>query len=169
MSEIVNTVAHFARIINANEFEPLPDLKVVDWFKHNGGIKAVVGKLKGKDKKLVQAYRFDSDKYTPDEAKKWLKKNEITFVDFEEAEKEIEEAVNITLIVDEEVKLGARHSKRDMQLMKMVHTKARDIQSHMKELGLSSGYKSFDEDEPSEDEMKLWSEGLTILEEKESD
>jgi hypothetical protein len=73
---------HAARVVSPDEFEP-------DSFRRKviaPGVSIVVGKLKDGDGKMVtQAYRFDKDKYTPAEAKKWLKDNDISTIGFEAA------------------------------------------------------------------------------------
>jgi len=71
---------HSARIIDPGKFQD-------DSFRKKNitdGIYAIVGKLKGESKMTVQAYRFDMNKYTVAQAKKWLKDNDITYIKFEE-------------------------------------------------------------------------------------
>jgi HK97 family phage prohead protease len=52
------------------------------------GIDAIMGKLKGEDTMTIQAYRFDKSKFTPEEAKKWLKDHDISYISFEAASEE---------------------------------------------------------------------------------
>lgn len=59
------------------------------------GISIIVAKLKSDGNKgpmTGQAYRFDKDKFTADEAKKWLKKNKIKTILFEPAVQQAKEA-----------------------------------------------------------------------------
>ena len=54
-----------------------------------GGVRMIMGKLKdGDGSMVVQAYRFPTDLYTPAEAKKWLKDNEVEYSGFEPAKEE---------------------------------------------------------------------------------
>jgi hypothetical protein len=73
---------HAARIIEPDKFEP-------DSFRRKNitkGIDIIIGKLKGGDGKMeTQAYRFDKNEFTADEAKKWLKDHDITYISFEPA------------------------------------------------------------------------------------
>jgi HK97 family phage prohead protease len=53
------------------------------------GVTIIMGKLKnGDDKMVVQTYRFDKDKFTVAEAKKWLKDHDIKTILFEPASEE---------------------------------------------------------------------------------
>lgn len=53
------------------------------------GVRIVIGKLKGGGTSMVdQAYRFDKTKFTPAQAKAWLKKEGIVYIKFEPAKKE---------------------------------------------------------------------------------
>jgi len=65
------------------------------------GIRIIIGKLKGAtgedDPMVIQAYRFDDQKFTVSEAKKWLKDHDIKYIKFEPSteaseEEQIEEA-----------------------------------------------------------------------------
>jgi hypothetical protein len=153
---------HVAKIINAKEFQSV-EAKEVNWFSGSKGIKAVMGIAHGKDKAIVQSYEFDSELFTADEAKKWLKKNEVTYVEFTKAEVE-EKPIGINEVVEDAIKAGARHSKNDNEIIRKVHNMSREIQSHMKQLGYSRGMKAVEFDELDDDEIKAWSKGLTILE-----
>jgi len=75
---------HAARIKKPGDFEKdsFRRKKITD------GIDIIVGKLKGESKTTTQAYRFKKDKYTADEAKKWLKDNEVKYISFEPATEE---------------------------------------------------------------------------------
>ena len=46
----------------------------------------ILGKLKGSGSMTVQAYRFSADKFTPAEAKAWLKEHDVDYIAFEPAE-----------------------------------------------------------------------------------
>jgi hypothetical protein len=75
---------HRAKIINALEFqsESLHVKTIAE------GVEAFMGKLKGKGDSIVQSYEFDGIKFTAEQAKKWLRKNDIRIVAFLEAEVE---------------------------------------------------------------------------------
>lgn len=51
------------------------------------GIALILAKLKGEDTMTAQAYRFAADKFTPQEAKAWMKDHKIEYMTFEEAKK----------------------------------------------------------------------------------
>ncbi len=72
---------HAARIIEPSEFEP----KSFRRKKITDGVDVIMGKLKGKDSMTIQTYRFDKDKFTAEEAKAWLKRNDVKAKSFEEA------------------------------------------------------------------------------------
>jgi hypothetical protein len=70
------------------------------------GVRMIIGKLKdGDDSMVTQAYRFSVDKFTAEEAKKWLEDNDVEYISFEEAaEKGIKQdernVMNFTLNLD---------------------------------------------------------------------
>src|SRR5262245_52627433 len=49
------------------------------------GVAAVVCRRKDNDKWEVQSIRLDADKFTPEEARDWLKKHDFSTTQFEEA------------------------------------------------------------------------------------
>lgn len=49
------------------------------------GVRYLYCQLKNSESWAIQAYRFDADKWTVSQAKKWLKDNDITYILFEEA------------------------------------------------------------------------------------
>src|SRR5512135_1862450 len=54
-----------------------------------GGVRIILGKLKlGGDSMVIQAYRFSVDDFTPEEARRWLKDNKVSFIKFEPAKEE---------------------------------------------------------------------------------
>lgn len=72
---------HAARVRNPDDFQQ-------DSFRSKeitDGIRIIAGKLKGKSKMAVQAYRFNREKFTPDQARAWLKEHKIDYIDFEPA------------------------------------------------------------------------------------
>jgi len=73
---------HSARVKDPSEFDPTS-------FKSKDiapGIRIIVGKIKGGDGSMVtQTYRFDKDKFIPQEAKDWLAKNKVHYISFEPA------------------------------------------------------------------------------------
>lgn len=72
---------HAARVRDPDDFETgsmrSKDLK--------DGVRLILGKLKGETAMTVQAYRFDKTKFTPEQAKKWLKDNDVKSISFEPA------------------------------------------------------------------------------------
>lgn len=50
-----------------------------------GGVRMIMGHLKGETTMTVQAYRFPADLYTPEEAKQWLEDNDVKYISFEKA------------------------------------------------------------------------------------
>lgn len=75
---------HSARIKEPGDFEK-------DSFRRKNietGIDIIIGRLKGKTTTTTQAYRFKKDKYTPAQAKKWLKNHDVKYISFEPAEEE---------------------------------------------------------------------------------
>jgi len=72
---------HSARIRNPKDFQQ-------DSFRRTNiapGISIIFGKLIGESKTTIQTYRFDSSKFTPQEAKKWLKEHNEKYISFEKA------------------------------------------------------------------------------------
>lgn len=49
------------------------------------GIDIIMGKMPGSDSMTTQAYRFDKEKFSPEEAKKWMKDHDIHPMSFEPA------------------------------------------------------------------------------------
>jgi len=74
---------HAARLVDPEKFDPDSFRRVND--KFGDGIHAIFGKLKGEDSMTLQAVRFDADKFTAEEAKKWLKGHDYDPIEFEEA------------------------------------------------------------------------------------
>ena len=75
---------HSARVRNPNNFEP-GSFRTITLPK--GGVKAIIGRLKGQTSTTAQAYRFPVSKYTAEEARKWLKENKVKYIMFEKATK----------------------------------------------------------------------------------
>ena len=72
---------HAARVVSPEKFEK-------DSFRRINiapGIDIIVGHLKGETTMTAQTYRFDAKKYTPEQAKEWLKKHDIKPIEFEPA------------------------------------------------------------------------------------
>lgn len=82
--EIVNPFPneHAARIATPNLFESISELKLLP-----NGIRILGGPLKTDPQEAgkPQSYRFPKDKFTPAEARTWLKDNDIKFILFEPA------------------------------------------------------------------------------------
>lgn len=88
---------HSARIRDPEDFIP-------DSFRRKNiedGIDIILGKLKGGDDSMVvQAYRFDAEKFTPAQAKKWLKEHDVDYISFEEARKDKSKMGSVYLTKD---------------------------------------------------------------------
>jgi len=82
---------HSARIKDPGDF-------IADSFRSKSvatGIRIIIGKLKNGDGSMVtQAYRFKSDQFTVEEAKKWLKDHDVKYISFEPASEESSSAIN---------------------------------------------------------------------------
>jgi hypothetical protein len=113
---------HSARVRNPDDF--LDDKKAWATIMIKPGIELVTAKLK-KDgmsgAMTAQAYRFDKDKFTVDQAKKWLKKHKVKTVLFEPAKKEVSEMstmADVAVRVTEKCwgKIWARKGKRRMEM-----------------------------------------------------
>lgn len=72
---------HSARVVEPDKFqqETFRRVNIAD------GIDTIQGRLYGEDSMTIQTYRFDSSKFTPLEAKQWLKDHNIDYISFEEA------------------------------------------------------------------------------------
>lgn len=78
---------HSARIRNPEGF-------VQRSFKRKNirnGIDIVTGWLEGQTTMTTQSYRFKTDVFTAEEAKKWLKDNKINYIKFEPAKKSLKQ------------------------------------------------------------------------------
>lgn len=72
---------HSARVLDPEKFQP-------DTFRKKTitpSVDIIIDKLKGEPKTTVQTYRFAKDAFTVQEAKVWLKKNNVEYIDFEAA------------------------------------------------------------------------------------
>lgn len=49
------------------------------------GLRRIAGRLKSNNEWETQAYRFDRTKFTPKQARDWLKENDIKYISFEVA------------------------------------------------------------------------------------
>jgi ATP-dependent protease ClpP protease subunit len=73
---------HSARVRDPKDFDQ-------DSFRRKNidtGVDIIIGKLHGEDKTETQAYRFDVQKFTDSEAKKWCKDHDVNYILFEKAE-----------------------------------------------------------------------------------
>jgi len=91
---------HSARIREPEEFKE-------DSFRRKNideGIDIIIGKLKdGDDKMETQAYRFNKENFTADEAKKWLKDHDVEYISFEPASEKAVDALQaqpVTVVVN---------------------------------------------------------------------
>lgn len=124
---------HAARIINPDEFEQ-------DSFRTKEiteGVEIIIGKLKnGNGSMVTQAYHFNKDNYTADEAKAWLKKHDIKYIEFTPAT----ETKSIDMTNEERAVVTAMEAKR-------------------KELGQSvDEFYAIPRDPPSESKLPIFDE-----------
>jgi len=72
---------HAARILHPNAF--VPD-SFASWAL-SGGVRIILGRLKGESNTTVQAYRFPVRVFTEEQAKEWLTEHDIEYIAFEPA------------------------------------------------------------------------------------
>ncbi len=72
---------HSAVVGNPADFEP----NFTRRLNKSGGVSIIIGKLKESGKTAAKSYRFDKKKFTPDEAREWLKKHGQKTISFEKA------------------------------------------------------------------------------------
>ena len=74
-AEIEEAEAKYIRIrqIDPDKFDE-NSFRII-WLSKSGGIKAVIGRLKGEKTTTIQSYLFDKEKWTEDDAKKWVEKH----------------------------------------------------------------------------------------------
>jgi len=78
---------HAARMVNPGKFKE-GSFRVINIGDKNSGITAIVGRLTGEKTTTIQSYRFDKDKFTAAEAKKWLSDHDAKPIEFEAAKKD---------------------------------------------------------------------------------
>lgn len=78
---------HAARMISPSKFQD-GSFRSIQIGDKNSGITAIVGRLKGQTATKVQTYRFDKDKFTAAEARKWLSNQDAKPIEFEPAKKD---------------------------------------------------------------------------------
>lgn len=78
---------HAARVVSPGRFQE-GSFRVIQIGDKDSGIKAIVGRLKGEKTATVQSYRFDKDKFTAAEAKKWLSEHDVKPLEFEPAKQD---------------------------------------------------------------------------------
>jgi len=97
---------HRARVIDPAKFEA-DTLRTID-LGNDSGIRAITGRLQGADSTTIQAYLFDTSRFTPGEAKDWLNAHDVKPIEFVEGEKEksISEIEEVGIVkVDKEARL----------------------------------------------------------------
>ena len=80
---------HAARVEN-------PDIFENDSFRRKEiapGVEIIVGKHLNADTTATQAYRFDASKFTAEQAKQWLKDNNVKYISFEESSMTLSEYI----------------------------------------------------------------------------
>lgn len=77
---------HAARQRPPGDFEP-DSFRRVSPRGAPDGISFILGRLRGQTSMTLQSVRFDREKFTPAQAKAWLKENDLSSAGFEEATK----------------------------------------------------------------------------------
>jgi HK97 family phage prohead protease len=72
---------HAAVAVAASKFDQ-KTFRTINIGDKNSGITAIVGRKKGEKTTTVHSYRFDKKKFTPTQAKKWLKDHDISVIEF---------------------------------------------------------------------------------------
>lgn len=112
---------HAAVVTAASKFDQ-KTFRTINIGDKNSGITAIVGKSKGKSKTAVQSYRFEKKKFTPTQAKKWLKDHEIKTIEFTAASDDDDDGKTIDFNkIPEKLEykrfhLNIRETKEDEQL-----------------------------------------------------
>ena len=78
---------HAAVVIAASKFDQ-KTFRTINIGQKDSGITAITGRPKGKTTTAVHSYRFDKKKFTPAQAKKWLKDHDISVIEFTPASDE---------------------------------------------------------------------------------
>lgn len=73
---------HAARVADPDSFDP----KSMRSKDIGDGVRIIIGKKPGSASMVTQAYRFDKDKFTPAQARAWLKDHDVEFMTFEPTE-----------------------------------------------------------------------------------
>jgi hypothetical protein len=103
---------HAARVRDPGNFEPTSFRSKE--LKPGIGVRIIIAKLKdGNDSMIVQAYRFSIDKFTVDQAKKWLEDNKIKYISFVAATPESETGGNVEDKVAHSGVLGMKWGQRN--------------------------------------------------------
>ena len=98
---------HAARVKEPGEFEK-DSMRTKPLGK---GVSIIIGKIG--NSMVAQSYRFSADKYTAEEAKKWLDDNKIKYESFE--------AATGKALDYETLKSGARNSQTDLERLQEIH------------------------------------------------
>jgi hypothetical protein len=108
---------HAARVKDPAKFQK-------DSFKRksiSAGVNIIIGKLDGETTMTTQAYRFDKNKFTVSEAKKWLKDNNVDYMSFEPAseKKEFQASLHETVkdIFSAGIWKGEEYTEEDLDEM----------------------------------------------------
>jgi len=64
------------------------------------GIDIIIGRLKGETTATTQAYRFDKNKFTAAQAKKWLKDHDVKYTSFEAASEPPDKSKCYEIVID---------------------------------------------------------------------
>lgn len=88
---------HAARVRDPGDFEPnsFRSMELPKSKGGKGGVRTILGRLKGETTTTTQAYRFPADLYTAEEARQWLKDNDIKGASFEAAKKPEKESKDL--------------------------------------------------------------------------
>jgi len=75
---------HAAVVTAASKFDQ-KTFRTINIGDKDSGITSIVGRKKGEKAFTVHSYRFDKKKFTPAQAKKWLKDHDVNTIEFEPA------------------------------------------------------------------------------------
>lgn len=117
---------HAARVKSPGSFTP-GSFKTIT-LPNSKGIKAIIGRLKGKTTTTVQAYRFPITAYTAAQAKAWMKQHNAKSILFEPAKKDsIEDELEYEEItVDESILDSLEIFKKDAKWDHIAVVRSRD-------------------------------------------
>jgi len=144
---------HAARVRNPGDFQK-------DSFRSKelpkSDVRMIIGKLKGETTTTVQSYRFPKDKFTVAQAKKWLKDNDVKYIEFEPA-KETKESLDFKIdnITDQIVELKEKGRVLSVSNEKKLRNAVEMLQTVLSQLSESRKNENLEKFEINEKPIKL--------------